>query len=261
MKKLKRKWILMALPFFAGFLLFYVIPFGHSFYYSLIESAFVHTFVGFSNYARVAANPYYRLALGNTARLIVLAVPALVLLALLLSLVMFYANGRFRFMRAALLLPLLLPSAAIVPGFEKLSAINIQLPVYAVYVWKNTGFLMVLLVAALVMIPREVFEAAEMDGARGVKKFFSITLPLLMPALFFCTGLAVVYNLRVFREAFLLYGAYPDTSLYLMQHYMNNHFVKLNYQNLSAGAMMFSALVFLFVFGMYRLDKRMDIGI
>lgn len=260
MRMLKRRWWMAGLPFVAGFFLFYVLPFGCSVWYSLIENAFSNRFVGLLNYEKVLSNPYYRLALFNTLKLIVLGVPALVLFSLFLALLVSGISGRGGWVRAALLLPLLLPSGALVPAFGKLEAISIQIPIYAMYIWKNAGFMMVLFMAALSAIPREVYEAAALDGARGMGKFLSITLPQLTPAVFFVCVLAVAYNLRIFREAYLLYGGYPDKSLYLMQHYMNNHFAKLNYQNLTAGAMMFAALIYLFIWAAFKLDRKLEYG-
>ncbi len=256
MRKLKRKWWMIGLPFVLWFLLFYAIPFGHSIYYSLIESAFSPRFSGLANYTKVLENRYYQLAFINTLKLIALGVPCLVLISLALALIVSRLNGRCAWVRAALVLPLLLPSAALTPAFEKLAALNVQAPVYAIYIWKNTGFMMILLVAAMSVIPKDMYEAAALDGAKGLRLFFHITLPQLAPALFFVSILAVVYNLRIFRESYLLYGAYPDESLYLMQNYMNNHFQKLNYQNLTAGATMFAAFLYLFVWAAYRFDKR-----
>ncbi len=258
MKKMKMMWGMAALPFVVGFLLFYILPFASSMRFSLIESTFSSQFVGLQNYAAVLTNSYYRLALMNTLRLIALGVPAVVGSALILALIASRLGERYALARAGMILPLLLPSAAVVPAFAKLSAQHIALPVYAMYVWKNAGFLMLLLIAALSSLPREVDEAAALDGAAGVYKILYITLPQLFPALFFTCILGVAYNLRIFKETYLLYGAYPDTSLYLMQHYMNNHFNKMNYQNLTSAAMIFAALVFLFIFCAYKAERRME---
>jgi ABC-type sugar transport systems, permease components len=256
MKRLKRRWWMFGLPFILWFLLFYIVPFGHAIYYSFIESAFSHRFAGLANYQTVFHNPYYRLAFLNTVKLIAIGVPCLMLLSLTLALIVHKLGEHGRFARAAVILPLLLPSAALTPAFSKMGILSVQVPVYAIYLWKNAGVIMVLLVAALSAIPKEINEAAAIDGASSIKRFLKITLPQLIPALFFAATLAVVYNLRIFRESYLLYGAYPDASLYLMQNYMNNHFHKLNYQNLTAGAVMFAAALHLFVFAAYRFDAR-----
>jgi multiple sugar transport system permease protein len=62
--------------------------------------------------------------------------------------------------------------------------------------------------------------------------------------------------MRVFRESYLMFGSYPDKALYFIQHYMNNHFAKLNYQTLSAASLLFFLPVLL-VFGlMLHLERK-----
>lgn len=252
--KVTTKWKLLAFPFLLGFFVLYVFPFGQSICYSVIASAFDRTFVGFANYQAVWENAYYRLALANTLQFTSASTAMLVLLSLALSLAL-HGGGRFvGQLRIAFVLPMLLPTAAVIPLFklmfpqERLYELAqrwgngwaFRLPVYMLYLWKNAGYNVILLTTALALVPREVEEAAALDGAQGLRKLTAITLPMIAHALFFVVVLSVVQSLRVFKEAYLLYGTYPDPSIYLVQHYMNNHFTKLNYQNLTAGAILFA---------------------
>ena len=275
--KIQRRALIWALPFIAGFMVFYIIPLFYSVYYSVIESTFSPQFVGLQNYVQVFSNKYYQLALGNTFEFTLIGVPILVMLSLALSLALHALGSRHGLLRTAFILPMLLPTASVIPIFRQFfvergsglyvvlkslglsSSQLVRLPVYLLYLWKNTGFNMILLMAALMMIPRELYEAAALDGARGFGRFKNITLPLIAPTLFFVTVLSVVQSLRIFKEAYLLYGAYPDPSMYLVQHYMNNHFYKLNYQNLTAGAIMFALIVYVLVAIGYRFERRMDV--
>lgn len=262
MNAVRRRWLLLALPVFAGFLLFYIIPFAFSFYYSVIESAFSHEFVGWTNYAQAIANPYFQLALRNTVEILVIFVPALVIAALALALLVRKLGEKHRLMRAFLLMPMLLPSAAVANVFSTLPLSNARIPIFLMYLWKNCGFLMVLLMAAMSAIPNLLYQAAAVDGASKWKRFWRITIPQLKPTLFFCTLLATMYSLRIFKEAFLLYGAYPQNEIYLVQHYLNNYFDKLNYQGLTAASMIFSAILFVAIYLALKMEKRMggDMG-
>lgn len=207
--------------------------------YSLVESAFSNRFVGLENYRDTLLNRNFRLSVRNTLELIGLGVPLLTAIALCLALLIEREGQKLPLMRAALLLPMLLPSVAVADVFGKLSFGNPRVPLLAMYVWKNAGFLTLLFLAALSTVPKEVYEAAALDGAGGMRVFFRITLPLIAGTALFAVILAVSYNLRLFREAYLLYGAYPDKSVYLTQHYINNHFYKLNYQKLTSAATLF----------------------
>ena len=102
--KMAVKWKIFALPFIAGFLAFYVLPFGQSVYYSLIESAFRHKFVGLTNYQAVLTNEYYQLAMTNTFEFTLISAILLVLLSLFLSLTLHASGDRVGKLRIACLL-------------------------------------------------------------------------------------------------------------------------------------------------------------
>lgn len=272
-----RRMLALATPLVLGFLLFYVFTFLYSIQYSVTESAFSPEFVGLANYREVFSNKYFRLALKNTFEFIATAVPMLVVLSLLLALQLHAWGGKFRLLRSIFIIPMLLPSSAVVPIFSSMfvsdgSAIRAffaeigmneaqltRLPVYLLFLWKNCGFNIILLLSALMVIPRDIYEAAELDGARGPALFFRITLPMIAPTLYFVIMLSLMQALRIFKEVYLLYGAYPNSAVYLVQHYMNNHFYKLNYQNLTTGAMIFAVVIYLLIAVFYRYERRMEV--
>lgn len=93
---------------------------------------------------------------------------------------------------------------------------------------EKSGYNIILWLAALSAIPREMGEAARLDGAGEVQVFRCITLPNLMPGLFVISVLALLNSFKVFREAYLVAGDYPHDSMYLMQHLFNNWFRDLS---------------------------------
>lgn len=274
-----KKMRVVSIPLIAGFFLFYIIPFFLTLYYSLIESAFSSKWVGMQNYTTVINNRFYQLALVNTLSFMLGNVPILILFSLVLAFLLQTRAGHSRVLRAGFILPILIPSAAVIPLIQRyfvdlnspaqLMMMNMgfsdslaeRIPLYLLFQWKNAGFHIIILMSALLMIPRDVYEAADIDGARGLRRFTSITLPLILPSLFFSTLMAVVQSLRIFKEAYLLFGPYPGNSVYTVQHYMNNHFFKLNYQNLSSGGIMFAVLVYLIVAVFYSAERRVDVAL
>ena len=86
------------------------------------------------------------------------------------------------------------------------------------------------------MIPREYYEYATMFGAGKWQSFWHTTWPMLIPTFGFTIVLSVMNGFKCYREAFLLGGNYPDDSIYLLQHFMNNNFQSLNYQKISSAA-------------------------
>ena len=75
-------------------------------------------------------------------------------------------------------------------------------------------------------------------------------------ALFFALILTIVNSLKIFRESYLLYGYYPDESVYMLQNYLNNHFAKLNYQNIGTAAVLFAVVVYSIVAVLFALEKK-----
>lgn len=106
------------------------------------------------------------------------------------------------------------------------------------YLSKNVGYDMILWLAGLGAIPREQYEAARIDGAGGWRCFWSVTLPQLSSSVFAISVLSVINCFKVFREAYLIAGEYPQESIYLLQHLFNNWFAALDIQKMTAGAVL-----------------------
>lgn len=236
---LNRRLLLLALPCFAGMLLFYLLPLIGSARYSLLDSAFTQRFVGLEQYCAVLANRNFRVGVFNTVVLAALCVPALLAFSLPLSLFVQRHGTALPALRVALLMPMLLPSAAVTDAFQKFPLGGARGVLFAIYLWKHAGFSTLVFLAALSGVPGELYEAAALDGAGSAPRFFRITLPSIAGTVGFVAVLAAAYNLRLFREAYLLYGNYPVDGAYLLQHYMNNHFARLEYPVLTAAALLF----------------------
>ena len=103
------------------------------------------------------------------------------------------------------------------------------------YLWRNNGYDMLLWLAGLETIPRPLYEAAAVDGATPFQTFVFITLPNLLPTVVLTTILSLVNSFKVFREAYLVAGNYPQESIYLLQHLFNNWFLSLDIGKLSTG--------------------------
>lgn len=117
------------------------------------------------------------------------------------------------------------------------------------YVWKNAGYDMVLWLAGLSSISPSLYEAAQIDGASGFQQFIFITLPSMLPTLFIISVLSLLNSFKVFREAYLIAGDYPNDSIYMLQHLFNNWFVRLDIQKMCAAAV----LVAVFILGLILL--------
>jgi multiple sugar transport system permease protein len=124
------------------------------------------------------------------------------------------------------------------------------------FLWKNIGYDMVLFMASLAAVPSEQLESAELDGANGLQKFRHIIWPRLLPTTFFVLIMSVVNSFKVFREVYLLAGAYPQDSIYTLQHFMNNMFSSLDYQKLTSAAFIMAVAIVGLVSGLFWLRGR-----
>ena len=92
-------------------------------------------------------------------------------------------------------------------------------------------------------VPQELLEAARVDGAGAWQCFWRVTLPGLLPTLFMTAVLSLLNTFKVFREAYLVGGAYPHDSIYLLQHLFNNWFLDLDVGRLCAAAVLIAAVL------------------
>ena len=256
---------LFTLPALVGLGMFFVVPFGVTLKMSLSESMGSSKFVGFKNYQDVLKSAAFKLAAKNTFKFFGVALPCILILSLLIALLLFRNLKKYDIFRTFFVFPLVLPVSSVVLFFQivfsDLGVVNgvlEQLGIHAadwtgeqafwvlliLYLWKNTGYNVVLFLAALNSVPPDLYEAASLDGAGWWKKLTRITMPLIAPHTRFILVISIVNLFKSFREAYILFGDHPDQSIYMIQHFMNNNFINLNYIRLSVGA----ALVFLVIF-------------
>lgn len=95
-----------------------------------------------------------------------------------------------------------------------------MLAIIIVSIWKNIGYNMIIFLAGLQAIPESLNEASEIDGATGIKKFFSITLPLLSPTVFFVSVMTTISSFQVFDLVYLMTGGGPENSTTVMVYWL-----------------------------------------
>ncbi len=263
MKRMEKKGVCLAAPAVLGFLIFYVLPMGVTLWQSV---SYGGIFVGLENYRITFENHMFWLAVGNTLRFLGVALPLILVIALGLALLLAEKFPGNRFFRLILLYPMLVPVAATVMvvqiflgtrgvlntfliqwGFSRQDWIYSSwafLILVLLYLWKNTGYAVILLLAGLAMIPKEYMEMARMDGAGRWKCLYYIRLPLLGPMILFTALISLLNAFKCFREAILIGGNYPHESIYMLQHYITNNFNNMNYMEISVT----STFIFLVIF-------------
>ncbi len=261
--KKRNSGLLLAMPAITGFLVFYLIPFLITIWYSVSFGVGAGEFVGMENYRMIFQNEMFLLAAGNTIRFLGIGIPVILALSFFLAFILQVPLKGDRFFRLSFLYPLMLPVASTVMVakllFEENGFVNTWITkgntdwLYSPYafwilillfLWKNTGYHVLIFFSGLKMIPKEYYENAMIDGAGGVRCFRSITFPLMLPILGFSFLLAMMNSFKSFREALLIGGTHPHESVYMLQHFMNNNFENLNYQKISVtSVLMFLAVL------------------
>ena len=127
--------------------------------------------------------------------------------------------------------------------------------ILVLFLWKNLGSNMILFMAALSNIPKELLEVADVEGASAAHKFFHIKLRYLSPTVLFVAILSMINCFKIFREVYLLAGNYPYEGLYTLQHFMNNTFANLNYQKLSAAAVLLALVLVVLIALLFKAEN------
>lgn len=257
--------LLLAFPALAGFVIFYVLPFLITGWYSVSFGIGKREFVGTANFQDLFRNEMFLLAVKNTVRFLIISVPAILVMSLALAILLQQITKGVRFFRMAYFFPMVLPIASVVLGVRMLwgerGVINMMCRFFGqsgqdwlnssaafwvlcvLYWWKYMGYHILIFYARLQMIPRAYYENANLFGAGRWNSFRYITLPLIAPIIGFNVLLAFMNAFKCYKEAFLIGGNYPDNSIYLLQHFMNNNFQNLNYQKISSTAVVMLAAV------------------
>lgn len=265
---------IFLIPSLIGFMIFFLIPFGASLYYAYNVNGRFSLY----NFIYTIQNEAFRLALKNTLLFLLMCVPLNMIIPLIVAIAVKSIGEQSRLFRLAYISPLVVPVASVaifwsilfapggtvgrilgILGIAEIDFLHSGWAVFIValiYLWKNLGYMMVLYLAGLSEIPTSYYESASMDGAGVFRRFKEITVPCLRPTIFFVLVISVVNCFKIFREMFLITGAYPHESVYMLQHYMNNMFRRTDYGRLTSAAFIITAIIVVFLLFMFRLNRR-----
>lgn len=282
--KKRLPFLLFLMPSLLGVTVFVLLPFLDVMKRSA-QTAVTGEFTGLKNYSVIFHNQAFLLAVGNTLRFTFVCIPLLVFVGLLIA---FPLSGfkNAGLIKSVYLFPLALPTATIVlvwkmvfyrQGFfnlalTKLGEITGLWGVVAVdylatsasfwvlvasYLWKNTGYTVVLWLAGILSIPNEYIEAAKVDGAGRWKCIRHIILPNLRGSFYTIVILSFLNSFKIYREAYLVAGSYPQEDIYLLQHLFNNWFVNMEFDKMAAAAVCVGAVLLAAILLLQRLwDKE-----
>lgn len=284
----RRLGILLLLPAVLFICVVTLYPLIDSFWISLhgwdlTRPAEGHPFLGLGNYRYVLFDPTFWNSVRITAVFVVAAVTVEIILATSIALML---NRDFRgrsFVRVVALLPWAIPSVVngimwkwiFNPSYGALNGLLYSLHLTDEYIiwlgspglamtavvwadiWKETPFIMLLILAALQTIPQELYEAARVDGANPFQSFFKITLPLIQPVMFVAIALRTIWALKNFDLIYTLTAGGPSGATSVVGYYTYlKTFVSLNLGRGAAAAWIMTVVVLILVVIYQRLLYR-----
>ncbi|WP_324650047.1 sugar ABC transporter permease [Georgenia sp. H159] len=241
--------------------------------------------VGTRNFENLIDDPRVRVSLANTLFYAVMLVPLEILFALGLAMLLARLGRGSGVFRTIYYLPKMTPAVATAAVFflllngntgainQGLAAVGIQGPQWLVdpdwvkpsivlmSLWAVSGT-MVIFLAALKNVPRELYEVASIDGAGPVRQFFSITLPMISPALFFNIIVLSIAAFQTFDQAYLLFwrdqnNAAPEASLFYAVYLFQQAFRQFNFGFASAMAWLMFVIIMIITAIQVRVGNRL----
>lgn len=273
-------WIIGFVVFTAGAMIYsLVISFTH---YNLATNTV--TPAGTDNYRELIDDPLVRKSLGNTLFYALMAVPLEVCFALLLAMLLNRVGRAAGLFRTLYYLPKMTPMVATASMFllllngnngainEALGAIGVHGPQWLVdpawskpsivitQLWGVSGT-MVIFLAALKNVPRDLYEVASLDGAGPVRRFFSITLPMISGAVFFNVVVLTIAAFQVFDQAYLLFwrdtsNASPDSALFYAVYLFQQAFQQFDFGFAAAMAWLLFLVLVVLTFLQVKIGNR-----
>ena len=279
---------LFILPALILFVVFVALSMAYSLVISFADYGLtgIKEFVGLRNYQGLIRDPIFWKSFRNTAFYIVTVVPIQLILGLIMALALNQGIRGRTVYRLIYFMPVVTTIVAGAIVFRLLLATNgplnnlmgsiytlIGLPfrdtnwlgssafskwaVVILTLWKNTGFTMVVYLAALQGVPQELYDAAETDGAGAWARFRNVTLPLISPTTFFLLILQMIGAFQLFTEPFVMTRGGPaNSSLSVVQYIYNAGFRDIRMDKASAMAWVLFAFILLFTLIQNRLQRR-----
>lgn len=236
-----------VLPALIAFLLFIALPFFASLGLSFTSWNFIGgwkklKWVGLDNFVQISKDLRFKQAIGNTFIYAITTVPTSIIMALMLAYVL---NGKIYFkktLRMAFFIPYISSTVALAAVFKfmfrddgiinsilsMLGMTNLpqwfadlslnKIPIIALVIWTAIGYELIIYMSALQNVPTSLYEAADIDGASGFKKFVKITIPLVSPTTFYLVIIRLIATFKIFSSVEIMTmgsSAYTNTSMVL----------------------------------------------
>ena len=264
---------LFLLPAGVVLLVFFFIPFFQTFVLSFFDyssSLYSPVAVGLDNYVKLFHNPVFYKVLWNTFIYLFVAVPVLVIFPLFIAILINQKIRGVTLYKILIYLPVIVSIVVAAIAFKWLYAdkgiLNYLItllgqrpvgwltdPNWALYsviivtIWKGIGYYMIIYLAALMGVPRELYEACDIDGANFLQKHLTVTIPHIMPTIALVSTISAISAMKVFAEIYVMTKGGPLNSCKTIVYYIYERaFENLDLGNASAMAVVLLVIVMVF---------------
>jgi len=237
MKKENSIW---SIPFILGIGIFYIVPILVAIYYSLFDQK-NNAFLGLSAYRNLLINPAFKLALKNTLKFYCLGIPLIICLPFILAIVS-VSQKNARSINKAIIFSMIVPTATMMlyvniifgeSGFlNSLTNISKNISFWLLillFVYKYGGYNYLIFRVSLSKIDIHLLEEAKVCGASNLQCYRYIIIPEIVPSVFLSMFVSFFNSYKIYREAYYIGGYYPESNIYLFQHFINNNYTHLNF--------------------------------
>jgi len=279
-----RMGLLFVSPWIIGFCAFYLYPFAATFYYAFTRFTGIGnpTFTGLANFSTLAHDPVFRTALFNTFYYTAIEVPLSTAAALGLALLLNMDVRGQSFYRTLFYIPSIVPVIAssmifvwiFQPSFgivnSLLADVHINGPAWFFSItWSKPSFIllglwglgqpMVIYLAALQGVPREMYEVADLEGANAWQRLRKVTIPMISPVILFNVIMSLVLSIQYFTQAQVIEtppGSPGTSTMFFVTYYYQQAFTDLHLGYASAMTFLLFILVLLITVVLLRTSRR-----
>ncbi|MCU6795834.1 MULTISPECIES: carbohydrate ABC transporter permease [Paenibacillus] len=272
------------LPNMIGFLVFICFPVIASFLMSFTDwNGFGQIeFAGLSNYTRLWGDETFRISLMNSLIMTIVSVPATLFLAILAAVALNKGVKGVKLFRTAIFMPHITATIAVAVVWQLLynpsmgpingllRSLGVEQPpmwlasttwalpsVIIVSIWHSVGYYMVLYLAGLQGIPKDLYEAASLDGAGKTSQFRNITIPMLSPVIFFTVIIGIINSFKVFDMVYVLTKGGPGRSTHVLVYDIYyTAFQRYEYGYASAMAYVLFAIILVITWIQFKGQKK-----
>ncbi len=270
--------ILMLLPSLIGVLIFYIIPFLWSSKYIIFSTNKVGEFALWDNIQEVVTSKSFHIAFSNTGVYMVVSIVLSCVISLGLAMLINTLPSMKKIFTTLTLVTLCIPTGSVVAFWKMLIQYNgyinylffrdnpiewandknAMVIIIIMFIWRSLGYNIILFLVGLNTIPKVYYEAFKVEGGNSFMIFRKVTFVYILPSTVIVLLMSTVNIFKWYKDVYSLVGNYPNTNLYLIQHYLTNQFMALSYNKVVVASYILATIFGIITYVFLRIQKGVE---